>query len=208
MKKNYFPVSVDSIDFKVYQLRKSKVDGETERFNITDNFKLKKGAYYSSFKLAQIMLYKLGLLYAERINLDRLLTEVKGAVDKDGNVKKVKAKSALSLSAPLYFELSWKGVKIDTLHVNSTMTNSIKLTGENPIMNCLLYLTTVLNVVLKSLDVKDMAGVQRTLASIGVETDKLKINENYGLMRELPGLTELKDGSLAIAEADAVEVNE
>ena len=214
MKKNYFMVNVDSIDFKVYQMRKTKVDGETERFNITDNFKLKKGAHYSSFKLAKIMLYKLGLLYRERVNLDLLLTNeankafVPGKtatkVNKKGETvtkellpKQIKAKSALSLSAPLYFELSWKGVVIDTLHVDSKMKDAIKLSGENPLLRCVMYLTSMLNVALRAMSVNTLTDVDAIYSELGVEFDGLQINESAGLMRQVQ---ELLQGELNVTE--------
>jgi hypothetical protein len=214
MKKNYFQVNVDSIDFKVYQLRKSKVDGETERFNIVDNFKLRKGTHYSSFKLAKIMLYKLGLLYKERVNLDSIFTSQanvnykagvmqtkinkKGeSITKEISPKTVKAKSALSLSSPLYFELAWQGVKIDTLHVDSKMRDAIKLSGENPILRCVLYLTSMLNVALRAMGVQTLVDVDAIYSELGVEFDGLNINESAGLMREVRALL---DGELNVTE--------
>lgn len=214
MKKNYFMVNVDSIDFKVYQLRKSKVEGETERFNITDRFKLRKGTHYSSFKLAKIMLYKLGLLYKERVNLDGFFTNkanegfvpgvMRTRTNKKGEVvteevkpKVARAKSALSLSSSLYFELSWHGVKIDTLHVDSKMRDAIKLNGENPILTCVMYLTSMLNVALRAMSVQTLVDVDAIYSELGVEFDGLNINESAGLMRQV---RELLDGELNVSE--------
>jgi len=184
-KAKFLTVNCESLDFKVYQVNPN--DATDITFSISDHIKLKKGTNYSTDKLAKAMLWRLHVLYKQIKDQEIKLTALKKAEltrlnpSKLETFKGVKLNTAFKPSRSLYFSLSWQGMEIDSIRIDSVFTQKLKMIGESAIQKTLIYLSGMLNVYFKSLDIKTFTDIDNLYSGMGVEINTLMMDSDAGI---------------------------